>query len=133
MKGVVTSDMTRGDFCRALDYLTDGPGECEQPLVVARARKVLAVVDTESLPAAYAAFQFGYVLAQIDAAAKWRNSHRKKDWKAFEERKKKAVALFIRLKEVRSNQTDAETEAQVARDYDCKPRTIRRWRKSLGK
>ena len=135
MMRIEKAHLSPNDFGCLLGYLSDEPGEREHPALVAAARKLdLACGDAKGLlPVAYAAFQYGYVSAQVDAAGQWRDSHKKKDWKAFKERKREAVDLFMRLKEVRSRQTDAETEAQVAKDYDCSPRTIRRWRKSLGK
>ncbi len=133
MKRIVSSNITPDDFGSVLDYLSDEFGEREHPALVAAARELdLACLDTKaSLPVVYAAFQFGYVLAQVDAAAEWRNSHRKKDSKAFEEKKRKAVEMVIGMKEARPKRTYEDIEAEVAKGFNRDPRTIRRWRKSL--
>lgn len=134
MKRIAKATLTLREFNEDLAYLTNEAGEHEHPLLIATAENVLARLDHKTLRLAYDAFQFGYILAQVETAAKWGESHRKVERKTLEKTMKEAVAKVKQLKQQQPKRTYKYIEEVVAEEVgECSPRTIRRWRKELGK
>ena len=133
MKRVAKAAVTVREFADNLSYLIDEPVERVHPLLIATAEEVMARLDAKFLRLAYAAFQYGYVLAQVEAAAKWGESHRKVDRETLKQRKREAVAQVTQMKEAPIKRTYKYIQEVVAEDLGYSSRTIRRWRKELGK
>jgi len=121
------------EFERGLDYLSDEPGKNAHPLLIATAEKVLARLDRKNLRVAYAAFQYGYVLAQVDAAKKWGKSHTPKYSEDDLQFMRNAVDQVKSIKARQPQRSYKDIEADVADRVRRSPRTIRRWRKKLSK
>ena len=132
MTRIAKPNMTCDEFCSNIDYLAEGASKRENPVLVATAQALAHLETVEPTQVAFAAFQFGYVFAQVDAAAEWRKSHRKKDRRAFEDRRRRAIEMVRGMKEARPRRTYEDIEAEVAEGLGLSPRTIRRWRRDRG-